>query len=371
MRILQVANFVTPTSGGQRVALDELAIRYVAAGHYCGRLVPADVATVSWSGPVELRTVVGPRLPLSGGYRVAVSRTRVEDAVAEFAPDVIELSDRTTLAWLPAWAEARGIPTVHFTHESVERVIADRSAVLRLGTPVVRRWRLDVAASCSAVVAASNWAAAEFEGLVDDLQVVRLGVDRDIFNPAAGVECDDEPYVLFAGRLSMEKRPEAVVDAVRLLTESGQTVRLVVVGTGPLEDRIRRAAVGLDVTFLGFVPDRRVLARLMARASVVAAPSPFETFGLTVAESLSSGTPVVVSETSAAVELLDRGCGVAVPPTAEGVAAGINHVLGWDRDVTRAACVARSEIFSWDAAAKCMLAVFERVCMRRNVIEAA
>ncbi|NBP49879.1 MAG: glycosyltransferase [Actinobacteria bacterium] len=371
MRILQVANFVTATSGGQRVALDELAARYVGAGHVCGRLVPGEVASVTRSGPIELRTVVGPRLPMSGGYRVAFSRSRVERAVTEFMPDLIELSDRTTLAWLPAWAEARGIPTVHFTHESVERVIADRSAMLRLGKPMVRRWRLDVASSCSAVVAASRWAAAEFDGLNDDVHVVPLGVDREIFNPVAGLGCDDEPYVMFAGRLSTEKRPEVVVDAVRLLTESGRPIRLVVAGSGPLEDRVRRAATGLDVRFLGFVQDRRVLAGLMARASVVAAPSPFETFGLTVAESLSTGTPVVVSETSAAVELLDHGCGVAVPPTTEGVASGLHHVLGWDRSSARTNCVARSEMFSWDVAARRMLGVFDRVCVRRTVREAA
>jgi len=362
VRILQVANFVTSTSGGQRVALDQLARGYQAAGHVCGRLVPGEEPSVQLVDGVYIHVVAGPRLPLSGGYRVAVSRRSVEQAVAEFAPDVIELSDRTTLAWLPEWAQGAGIPTVHFTHECVERVIVDRSALLRLGKPVVRRWRSRVAEHCAAIVAASRYAAAEFDGLHPLVAVVPLGVDRSVFNPAAaGRPSDDEPYVLFAGRLSSEKRPDVVLDAVRLLAEQGRPVRLLVAGSGPMQERLERDSTGLDVRFLGHVGDRLRLASLMARASVVAAPSPFETFGLTVAEAMSCGTPVVVADTSGGAELLAEGCGLAVPPFATEVARAIDELLRRDLSVTRAACVVRSAAFSWDESARRMLDVFARV----------
>lgn len=353
------------------MALDHLARGYMSARHECGRLVPGVEPSEHVVDGVREFVVSGPRLPFSGGYRVAVSRREVEQVVANFAPDVIELSDRTTLAWLPEWALGRGIPTVHFTHECVERVIADRSAILKVGRPVVRRWRSKVVEHCAAIVAASRYSAEEFEGLHSFVAVVPLGVDRSIFNPAAaGRPSDDEPYVLYAGRLSWEKRPDVVVDAVRLLAARGRPVRLLVAGSGPMQYRLERESAGLDVRFLGHVGDRQRLASLMSRASVVAAPSPFETFGLTVAEALSCGTPVVVADTGGGRELLSAGCGRAVPPVAADVAGALDDIICGDRASARASCVVRSSELSWEQSARSMLEVFSRVLARGSAVAA-
>ncbi len=73
---------------------------------------------------------------------------------------------------------------------------------------------------------------------------------------------------------------------------------LVVAGDGPLRRPLQASAARLPVRFLGHVASRESLAKLLATADVVIAPSPAETFGLSALEALASGTPVVVSSRS-------------------------------------------------------------------------
>jgi alpha-1,6-mannosyltransferase len=143
--------------------------------------------------------------------------------------------------------------------------------------------------------------------------------------------------LVYTGRLSPEKNPGAVIEAVRLLVRDGVDVRLDVLGTGGALVNPRRAAVGLPMVFHGYVSDRSELARRLADADVALAPSAAETFGLSVLEALACGTPVVTSDTGGAGELLARGAGVAVPATPVGIAAGVAEVLTWQVSARRAA----------------------------------
>ncbi|MGB6073818.1 MAG: glycosyltransferase, partial [Rhodococcus sp. (in: high G+C Gram-positive bacteria)] len=97
MRIVQLANFYGPRSGGLRTAVDQLGSGYVAGGHEVTLIVPGDRSseTLLPSGVVRIE-VPAPRTPLTGGYRVADPR-RVSSVAAALRPDVIEVSDRLTL----------------------------------------------------------------------------------------------------------------------------------------------------------------------------------------------------------------------------------------------------------------------------------
>src|SRR5690242_5578824 len=97
-RIVQVANFVTPRSGGIRTVLAHLADGYAAAGQEVLQVVP---------GPARRRTVHswGHRLELPGfvlpgtGYRVMRPEPVMREVTA-FAADRLEVHDRATLRGL-------------------------------------------------------------------------------------------------------------------------------------------------------------------------------------------------------------------------------------------------------------------------------
>jgi glycosyltransferase involved in cell wall biosynthesis len=76
-------------------------------------------------------------------------------------------------------------------------------------------------------------------------------------------------------------------------------VRLLVIGDGPFEPQLRRAArrlgVSAAVEFLGFLP-RAEMVRRMQQAWVLVQPSPKEGWGLTVVEAGACGTAVVAAD---------------------------------------------------------------------------
>ena len=110
------------------------------------------------------------------------------------------------------------------------------------------------------------------------------------------------------------------------------------------------------MTFLGFLSGRDEVARLLASADVSLAPGPHETFGLAALEALASGTPVVVSASSALREIVRPGCGAAVDDHAPAFASAVTGLLDSPEDFRRAAARARAEEFSWSAAVSGMLA---------------
>lgn len=105
---------------------------------------------------------------------------------------------------------------------------------------------------------------------------------------------------VFTGRLEDYKGPQ-------LLAQAGARLHIPVVfcGTGPLESELRRLYP--EATFTGWLkPDALVQELDRARAFVF--PSVYrETFGLSAAEALARGIPVVASRKTAAVEFVHHG----------------------------------------------------------------
>ena len=129
-----------------------------------------------------------------------------------------------------------------------------------------------------------------------------------------------------------------------------------------LEARAR--ALGLDgnVRFHGLRTRAQVAAR-MAEADLFVLPSRVETFGMTLAEALAAGLPVVASDVGIAGEVVDEGTGVLVPPgDAAALAAGIDRALdglgGFDPG--RGAAVVRSR-YGPDAVAEAWDDVYAEV----------
>ena len=140
------------------------------------------------------------------------------------------------------------------------------------------------------------------------------GVDTARFDPArrsdalrAELAPGGEVLVGYVGRLAVEKRVQDLAQVAGL-----PGVRLVIVGSGPAEQAIRRALPG--ATFLG----RRVgddLARIYASLDVFVHSGPHETFGQTLQEAAASGLPVVAPAAGGPTDLVGDGVtGFLVPP---------------------------------------------------------
>lgn len=112
-------------------------------------------------------------------------------------------------------------------------------------------------------------------------------------------------YVVYAGRLSIEKGVMTLLEAWRQLPD----VRLLIVGEGPLRREMENKARlhGLPVEFLGLQPRERVMD-IIARADLEVVTSEwYEGFPLVIVEAFAMGTPVVSSRIGSLGEIVSDG----------------------------------------------------------------
>lgn len=364
MRIVQVANYITPTSGGLRRTLEALGPRYVEAGHRCLLVYPGPSRQSILVNGVRVEQIPGSPLPMSGGYRVITRRGPLQRLLSTVRPDVVELSDKTTLSWLPAWLHRQGIPTVLIAHDRHDAML-DGTLPNWLPWRLIGAMALKAAVSSSAVVCASAFCADQFDGHVENVYRIPLGVDLDTFHPRRAPENRTLGSVsiplAFVGRLSPEKRPALAIEAVRELVDRGVDVTLRVVGGGPLRGQLEALAMGLPVKFVGHLDDRVSVATILAGARVMIAPCGTETFGLAVLEAMACGTPVVVPPDGGAHELVPHGTGLVVAPDATAIADAVGRIVDGYSGEQSQRCRALAEQFSWDATAEAMLELFDHV----------
>ena len=118
-------------------------------------------------------------------------------------------------------------------------------------------------------------------------------------------------YVLCVARHSAEKDIDTLLRACSRVFRDRLTCSLVLCGSGPLTEHLRRSATKLGIAdrvhFVGWASYRE-LPYYYALARVSVLPSVSEPWGLVVNESLASGTPVIASEVCGCVpELVRRG----------------------------------------------------------------
>ncbi|MGW2953102.1 glycosyltransferase [Streptomyces eurythermus] len=375
LRIVRLANFVTPASGGLRTALRELGKGYLAAGHEPVLIVPGERHTDRDTEQGRVVTLPGPPLPGTGGYRVLADRRRVAALLTELAPDRLEVSDRTTLRWTGRWARRARVPAVMVSHETADGVLRTWGLPEPLARRAADSLNTRTAHVYSRVVCTTGFAEREFVR-VGARNVVRapLGVDLMERRPALrdpGLRARharvDETLLVMVSRLSVEKRPGMALDALEALLRRGRRAVLVVAGDGPLRARLERhaRARGLPVTFLGHVSDRAALGALQASADVCLAPGPAETFGLAALEAMACGTPVVASARSALPEVIGSA-GATAAGGPETFADAVELLLARAEPGRREAARARAECFGWGAAVEAFLAAHDAAQVPRR-----
>jgi alpha-1,6-mannosyltransferase len=363
MRIVHLANFYGPKSGGIKTTLLNLGAEYTKAGHDFVYIVPGKSFKHEKSETGMCISLPSWVIPFSGGYRVIRSNFRVKKLLKTLAPDRIEVSDRFTLSSIGIWAARHKIPAVVFSHETLQGLIKN---YFGLSMKRVARWHnARLASRFDHVVATTDFAAAEFREIsTPNVVKIPLGVDLTTFSPSrfnpelrTKLLKGGEILLVHCGRLSPEKKPERSIDALRVLIERGFNARLIVVGTGPLYKKLYNSSRDIPVTFWGYVANKNLLAEIIASADISIAPGPIETFCLAALESLASGTPVVASETSAVGEFLLAGhkdaVGITAANTSEDFADAIEILMMQvETDPTLSQrCVDQATQFSWASTA--------------------
>lgn len=361
MRVLLVSQEFPPETG------------WGGIGTYLGIIAPALVragaevhvlSVVRGQEPSDVRTADGvhvhrrpfvrpPGVGRLTGMEASWERVSLAAAVAlaarrlGVAPDVIEAPEWKAEGLLRAGR--RRTPLVVRLHSSAAQVFpylgeldADRRLAIRLESRAVRRADLVTGTGAQVLSVAPD-----------------LGLDpakvREITYPVRPEPVlppsDGPPTILFAGRFERRKGPETLVRALPAVRRAVPEARLVLLGrdASDAEHPSRKAWLESLAASLGVAEALEIVERWgrdavfehLARATVCAVPSEWESFGYVAAEASSAGRPVVASAIPALSEVVaDRETGRLVPSGDVGAWAGALTALL--ADPARAAAAGRA-----------------------------
>jgi glycosyltransferase involved in cell wall biosynthesis len=391
MRILLANSTAYPYVGGVENSLRYIGRALVSEGHeariFCLQFLPDEPLRMEHDG-IEIF-----RYPCSGSRwphrqyknRVVAAEKGIRAILDDFRPDAI---------WSRNASVGLGIRRGGYTGPLLQifptnaRMNCRGSFLMTGGLPLRRRlmllglWPLAYSVSsrierelygqCTPVAFSENMRmqlTRDHRETGRPCHVIHPGVDGEVFSPENGalyfetIEHEyglsrSEPLVLYVGRLSGSKHIPLLMKAV---AGSKERAKLVLVGSGRDEDRLRRIAQNAArpgrIVFAGSQDE--MLPGFYAMSRVCVLPTTVESFGQAYLESLASGTPVVgfggdgwdvLTATDEIV--LDGKTGVIVRTVgAEALSEGIDSILAMEESeygkMSRLCRQDVTERFSW------------------------
>ena len=292
-----------------------------AHGHEAHLVAPSGPASYAGAPLHRVRSVA---LPSYRDFPVGVAtRAHLRRVVEEVMPDVVHLAS-------PAWlghrageaARSLGVPVVAVYQTDLVG-FAERYPFPG-AVPLMRSLTRRVHLPADRTLAPSSASLAQLHELgVPRVHRWGRGVDTELFDPRrrtgelrADLQAGPDLLVGYVGRLAAEKE----LGLLRGVHEL-PGVRLVVVGGGPEEARLRSLLP--RASFLG-VRHGEDLARVVASLDLFVHTGSTETFCQSAQEALASGVPVVAPRAGGPVDLVAEGRnGFLFDPGSEQALAGV------------------------------------------------
>ncbi|PON13768.1 hypothetical protein C2W62_32600 [Candidatus Entotheonella serta] len=372
LHICDINNFYSLTGGGVNTYHQNKLAYFRQRGDIRYTLFqPDDHEAIETQGHLgHVRIVHFPGFKGNPPYRYMFDPYRMHRILQQLDPNLIEIGSGYLLPWVVRLATigTRAVLT-GFWHADYPRAYVRRrlSPISLLLARVVERmawWYVgQTYGRYTATFAAADCVVRDLrEHGVPHVLQTPLGVDLDRFHPNRQEPAlrqrigaaDGRPVLLFPHRLQEEKGLSTLIQAFPRIYRAHRPV-LVVAGDGPRKPALDAfMAHQPDVHYLGYIDDPDELACWYATSDAVFSLSPFETFGLSAAEAMASGSALIAADRSAVREFVVRAdCGVMVPYNdADALAARTVDLLGSGR-LTEAGhngyCYA-TQHFSWTAA---------------------
>jgi len=359
MRILHLAKYYWPRSGGMERVVQSLAEGAASLGH---QVEVVAVETLGRAGSSSRqRSSVTRAFSLAALGRQEIAPGYI--AAAWKQADIIHVHHPHPLADVACLLRARRTPVVVTQHADSGR------SVYRPATRLVLRRAAAVVVPSRAHLALST----ELTGFESKVEVIPFGIDQTRWEMVPPPPPGAAPRAIFIGRLVSYKGLDILLRAMERVPE----LRLDIVGSGPEGPRLRTLAQALAITdrvrWYGEYPDED-LPRRMADADFLVLPSVTveEMFGLVVLEAMASGRPVITTAVPSAVREVNAPgeTGLEVPLRDVGALAQALETLARDPALRkRMGEAGRKRVagrFTQAAMAEKHIALYERIRAKRK-----
>lgn len=397
--VVDFNNFWSPSGGGvRRYHLQKMAF-YERLASVCPEedvlsvFVMPDSSTFTEvkSDSLIIEHVQAFKFPGNWEYRFIWKLSQVEPVLAKYKPDIIEVGSPYILPTVVRRAARRVSPEsklVGFWHADFP--------VTYVGRPVAKK--LGVGLGTFARKEAFWYARKEFKGFdciqasskeamarlrknsLPDPRWIPLGCDIEMFSPTKRDESlvaelkagnPERLTMFFPHRHCNEKGIDLVLGAYDILTQKlGHEPAIVFAGTGPSLPLVEEAASKHEhIRYIGFVNSIDEMARYYASVDLGLALSGWETFGLSILESMASGNAQIGASAGAAFEhVTESGAGIILKErTPEALADAIVELYHSDMAAMKQKARAYAEKFSWNDCFKRQLNLYRQICNKGQV----
>ncbi|BBX28649.1 glycosyltransferase family 4 protein [Mycolicibacterium alvei] len=269
-----------------------------------------------------------------------------------------------------------GLPVVATVHHPITRDrVVDVAAAKWWRKPLVRRWygfaemQKKVARKIPELLTVSSSSAADiaedFGVTPNQLHIVPLGVDTELFKPAEH-RVRGRIIAIASADVPLKGVSHLLHAVARLRVARDLDVQLVskLEPNGPTEKLIAELGISDIVHSSSGLSDEE-LAALLSSAEVACIPSLYEGFSLPAVEAMASGTPIVASRAGALPEVVgdDGACARLVRPAdVDELTAVLGELLDSPSERRRLGAAGRQralEVFSWESVAAQTVSVYE------------
>jgi glycosyltransferase involved in cell wall biosynthesis len=160
------------------------------------------------------------------------------------------------------------------------------------------------------------------------------------------------PVALFCGRMSYQKGPDILVEALPQILEKRWDVKFVFIGDGAMrqycEERTKELGVAGSCLFLGYAPCT-LKEEWMNACDLRCVPSRNEPFGIVVLEAWDAAKPVVATDAVSIIKNFEDGLLAYIAP--QSIAWCVNKMLQSPKEMERLSKAGRKTLvkkFSWD-----------------------
>lgn len=200
---------------------------------------------------------------------------------------------------------------------------------------------------------------------IDNIKIIYNGVVKPSFKQNVNYLNLPNNFIFYIGRISYEKNLELLIDSLNL----NKNVNLVIAGDGnevyknKIINLIKKYKLEKNIYFIGNIKDEKWSLYKKAKLTILTSYS--ENFGNVILESMSVGTPVIVTKNVGASEVVKKfEAGVVVDSCKFQISKAIQDIINNEnlaKELGKNALYFSHKYLTWDSIADKYLSVYTKI----------